>query len=883
MLVVESVKESAHWLAALALSFFLGLLGFRFGFVFVVACGIAVYKFVLFPSPKKPDVSFIRYSELVSQTKRPAVETIDWLARILNVSWRPAVFEVEKMLKATIDSVAEASKPNLIDSIKCKQFDLGTAAPLMKNVTAVFDSGSGHLHIDFDTFFLSDGAIRIKVSSKLPLPTVVISKLTFTVKTRVVLDTHPRNLADTGLRLSFLNDPHIDFDVGKVPDFVISFIKKLICSDLAGRLVWPLSISIPLQGYTKLAKNLASSSHRLLHDDGSAITDIQVVYADGSLVIPRGYVLLDRTCSNSFCANLNQGSDGVKVYILYRTTKFSDLPPSVENEKSLAEAAFTDFAIRPVPTQLPPTYFDIGQNLKAGTSDAPLFLCGSKQTDRSRLLTGLCLVKKSHGEKPPPGYELLLNTLRGPMSEPRANISSGSDEMYFAVRYSDVPVPPITDISIMFSGYGRDEHLPPGWSVLARSHTGHSANIAKSTKRSCHIVYRRTLAAPPVSGLCLLWARTDSLPDGYDMVQLSVGNEPADLNAGGGEMIFLALSRDPAQPPITRLALQAVGGEVMGAGYTRLNKTVSGKPGNLNHNNSTGDVYLYYLRPSLHSAASEMMLVNPLSGDTVSAPTTYAATYAPTMYATGSSAPPPSFLAERMPSVSVLPINIQPETPVGSVTSSVGSLLADGGLLGRSGSLTARSTDSSESLMRLECLVDIVVLFTDAPSHDTAPYGYTTITSSASHRHSADLNSGSGGRNIYLAYKKMSVAYGSEPAPITDIAVVFRTRSESPPPNFTLIEKTVGGETADLNSGSGGEDVFLAVRRGYDKNPISDLAVMVRDDACPSGWIKIVQTVGRKPADLNAGSGSVFNQANKVYLAYQRNTAWRRLSGSSNQ
>lgn len=61
-------------------------------------------------------------------------------------------------------------------------------------------------------------------------------------------------------------------------------------------------------------------------------------------------------------------------------------------------------------------------------------------------------------------------------------------------------------------------------------------------------------------------------------------------------------------------------------------------------------------------------------------------------------------------------------------------------------------------------------------------------------------------------------------APITDVAVVFRSQGEEVPQGYTCIECTPSGLLAELNGGSiMGPQIFLCYRRGRDKPPLTDL------------------------------------------------------------
>lgn len=67
-------------------------------------------------------------------------------------------------------------------------------------------------------------------------------------------------------------------------------------------------------------------------------------------------------------------------------------------------------------------------------------------------------------------------------------------------------------------------------------------------------------------------------------------------------------------------------------------------------------------------------------------------------------------------------------------------------------------------------------------------------------------------------------------APITDIAVVFRSQGEEVPRGYICVESTPSGLLAELNGGSiMGPQIFLCYRRGRDKPPLTDL-----------GWVSSV-------------------------------------------
>jgi hypothetical protein len=64
-------------------------------------------------------------------------------------------------------------------------------------------------------------------------------------------------------------------------------------------------------------------------------------------------------------------------------------------------------------------------------------------------------------------------------------------------------------------------------------------------------------------------------------------------------------------------------------------------------------------------------------------------------------------------------------------------------------------------------------------------------------------------------------------APIVDIAVINKSEGEQPPADFECIEFTPTSLPANLNHGSlRSPQMYLCIRRGYDKAPITDLGYM---------------------------------------------------------
>lgn len=145
------------------------------------------------------------------------------------------------------------------------------------------------------------------------------------------------------------------------------------------------------------------------------------------------------------------------------------------------------------------------------------------------------------------------------------------------------------------------------------------------------------------------------------------------------------------------------------------------------------------------------------------------------------------------------------------------------------------------------------------------PKNYTLIDKTFDGKR-ADINKGSGGRDIYLAYTTKII----HKYPITDIEILQLTNSKShTDPNAlqkynteykNIILKTPSGDLADLNRGSGGADIYIVLERHPDKPPIVDITVSTTSGSStkfPHDYIMINK-------NLNEGSGGKY-----IFIGYK--------------
>ncbi|XP_059124086.1 C-myc promoter-binding protein isoform X1 [Peromyscus eremicus] len=103
--------------------------------------------------------------------------------------------------------------------------------------------------------------------------------------------------------------------------------------------------------------------------------------------------------------------------------------------------------------------------------------------------------------------------------------------------------------------------------------------------------------------------------------------------------------------------------------------------------------------------------------------------------------------------------------------------------------------------------------------------------------------------------------------PITDVSVIIKSLGEEVPRDYTCIDVTPTGLSADLNNGSlVGPQIYLCYKRGRDKPPLTDLGVLYDwKERLKQGCEIIQNTPYGRPANI---SGSTSSQ--RIYITYRR-------------
>lgn len=144
---------------------------------------------------------------------------------------------------------------------------------------------------------------------------------------------------------------------------------------------------------------------------------------------------------------------------------------------------------------------------------------------------------------------------------------------------------------------------------------------------------------------------------------------------------------------------------------------------------------------------------------------------------------------------------------------------------------------------------------------ETVPDGFFRLYKTTSNK-KANLNSGSGGNGIYLCIKKDLTG---QLAPITNLIVLFPDRNETIPPGYHCVHR---GDTAcNLNTGSGAERIYLCYKKDFLANPITDMQIIFpsKGEAPPKSFQLIDKSISGFSANLNSGTGGL-----EIFLTYRQ-------------
>eukprot|EP01041_Mallomonas_annulata_P008580 gene8580-17701_t len=154
-------------------------------------------------------------------------------------------------------------------------------------------------------------------------------------------------------------------------------------------------------------------------------------------------------------------------------------------------------------------------------------------------------------------------------------------------------------------------------------------------------------------------------------------------------------------------------------------------------------------------------------------------------------------------------------------------------------------------------IIDIILV----QPNDVIPIGFYRISLTPSGK-KADLNSVSGGNSLYLCIKKDITG---QQDPITGLAVIYHNRGEYLLPGFNFVKRA--GTACDLNSGTNFEKIFLCYKKEKFGNPIFDIQPLFpsKNESIPPNFFYIDRTTKNFEADLNLGTNGP-----KLGLSYRQ-------------
>jgi hypothetical protein len=173
------------------------------------------------------------------------------------------------------------------------------------------------------------------------------------------------------------------------------------------------------------------------------------------------------------------------------------------------------------------------------------------------------------------------------------------------------------------------------------------------------------------------------------------------------------------------------------------------------------------------------------------------------------------------------------------------------------GALTPRDYETVTSIDVIRApITDICIV----QKSDPVPEGFYRISRTPSHR-AADLKTGTGGNKLFICIRKGQ----RDVAPVTAMAIILPDQHEHIPPGFLVVKRE--GRACNLNSGTSGERIFLCYKRDSSSNPITDVQVLLstKGETLPPSFGVLDRSIGGKSIDLNMGTGGP-----RVLLSYRQ-------------
>lgn len=869
----------------LAVLFFLLICGWLFG-VFLTWGTILVVALVhLSAKSVKADEEFYHhlFGLFASGAGEEAEgkEACEWMNYITEKFWGSVVEEIVLGIVPTIHKQLDAldALKGMGMRVKIKEVHIGRTPPRCRYMQVERTQRYDSIILKTESVFASDDMrIVMEVSTSAITVPVLVTNYKFQAPVRMEIDLNPDDLMASVLSISLTKDPRFSVPTVRplkglnvmslIPGLpqIVQGIVKDVCREM---FVYPQMMRMTFSGQILDGPMLSDTP----------ITDIAVIHpeeiAKGEL--PEGWTILQRSSSLQYKADLNSGSSAGEVYLAYKRSKH--------------EAPITHIAVTfpkngedPCPSDYVSCEKSVTGRLTGNCNrkNGKKCLLAYKKDPTAEPITDIAIViKPKDHEKTLPGYKRVRWSINSRL-EANLNEDGSGDRPYITYKggsHVDCHLHPIaiSDITLIYLDKG--ERALPAHAVIYRTISNkYTADTNKGAGgRTVHVCYERAdlFTSPTVLGDVQLVetvaGKEQVVPAGFEIVMARPCGGVADLNGG---------TKGPClQFAVRRIDVQAIVKESIASNTRAVGDDVLVVTGLAVINASAADDAVpdgFEVRqPDMNTGnrkARKMMLcvrTQPLYE--LIAP--HLSREGGVLGVTG--VPANAGLPLRVavePAQTSTPILSEPPSPLPSfgvdnveAHRSVEPVDAVGGPVG----VTAAAAPE-EVVVAIPDGYPITRVCCYIPGVDKSlPEGWTVVAQTMIDGYDADVNAGSGGKKVYIAVRRDEGKKW-----LTHVGIMFRysrkqKNGEELPPGWKLEAKTVErGAPADLNTGNGGREVYLISKKDPEGQPIRHIGVIFRDagEEVPSSHHVLERTIsGSCEADLNAGASQ---RGRRIFLCY---------------
>lgn len=144
---------------------------------------------------------------------------------------------------------------------------------------------------------------------------------------------------------------------------------------------------------------------------------------------------------------------------------------------------------------------------------------------------------------------------------------------------------------------------------------------------------------------------------------------------------------------------------------------------------------------------------------------------------------------------------------------------------------------------------------------EEVPEGYFRIARTPTNKR-ANLNTSSGGNQLYYCIKK---GIDDKSPPITSLVVIYPDKKEYVPPGYSVVKRA--GKPCNHNAGTSAERIFLCYKRDPCGNPITDLQIYfpTKGEVQPTSFHSVDRSIRNHVVDLNMSTSGM-----RINLCYRQ-------------